>query len=156
MTTHSSVLAWRTPRMAEPGGLPSMGSHRVGHDWSDLAAAEAAAVHASPKANFLSFRHEKNEANFHIIKYEVTTTFLHPDQHSWSQGWKHHDWLFPLGGCIWWRTWSFGSCLECTGPLAELSLRHMYKLGAAFPSHDNQSTFPVELGLLATQVLNNE
>ena len=32
MTTHSSVLAWRTPRMAEPGGLPSMGSHRVGHD----------------------------------------------------------------------------------------------------------------------------
>ena len=39
MTTHSSVLAWRIPRTAEPGGLPSMGSHRVGHDWSDLAAA---------------------------------------------------------------------------------------------------------------------
>ena len=32
MTTHSSVLAWRIPGMAEPGGLPSMGSHRVGHD----------------------------------------------------------------------------------------------------------------------------
>ena len=32
MATHSSVLAWRIPRMAEPGGLPSMGSHRVGHD----------------------------------------------------------------------------------------------------------------------------
>ena len=39
MATHSSVLAWRIPRMREPGGLPSMGSHRVGHDWSDLAAA---------------------------------------------------------------------------------------------------------------------
>ena len=39
MTTHSSVLAWRIPGMAGPGGLPSMGSHRVGHDWSDLAAA---------------------------------------------------------------------------------------------------------------------
>ena len=39
MATHSSVLAWRIPRMAEPGGLPSMGSHRVGHYWSDLAAA---------------------------------------------------------------------------------------------------------------------
>ena len=39
MATHSSVLAWRIPGMAEPGGLPSMGSHRVGHDWSDLAAA---------------------------------------------------------------------------------------------------------------------
>ena len=36
--THSSVLAWRIPGTAEPGGLPSMGSHRVGHDWSDLAA----------------------------------------------------------------------------------------------------------------------
>ena len=38
MATHSSVLAWRIPRTGEPGGLPSMGSHRVGHDWSDLAA----------------------------------------------------------------------------------------------------------------------
>ena len=44
MATHSSVLAWRIPGMAEPGGLPSMGSHRVGHDRSDLAAAAAAAA----------------------------------------------------------------------------------------------------------------
>ena len=43
MATHSSVLAWRIPGMGKPGGLPSMGSHRVGHDWSDLAAAAAAA-----------------------------------------------------------------------------------------------------------------
>ena len=41
MGTHSSVLAWRIPGTEEPGGLPSMGSHRVGHDWSDLAAAAA-------------------------------------------------------------------------------------------------------------------
>ena len=41
MATHSSVLAWRIPGKGEPGGLPSMGSHRVGHDWSDLAAAAA-------------------------------------------------------------------------------------------------------------------
>ena len=40
MATHSSILAWRIPGMREPGGLPSMGSHRVGHDWSDLAAAK--------------------------------------------------------------------------------------------------------------------
>ena len=39
IATHSSVLAWKIPGTAEPGGLPSMGSHRVGHDWSDLAAA---------------------------------------------------------------------------------------------------------------------
>ena len=41
MVTHSSILAWRIPGTAEPGGLPSMGSHRVGHDWSNLAAAAA-------------------------------------------------------------------------------------------------------------------
>ena len=41
MTTHSSVLAWRIPGTGEPGGLPSMGSHGVRHDWSDLAAAAA-------------------------------------------------------------------------------------------------------------------
>ena len=42
MATHTSVLAWRIPGMGEPGGLPSVGSHRVGHDWSDAAAAAAA------------------------------------------------------------------------------------------------------------------
>jgi len=44
MATHSSVLAWRIPGMGEPGRLPSMGWHRVGHDLSDLAAAAAAAT----------------------------------------------------------------------------------------------------------------
>ena len=44
MATHSSVLAWRIPGTGEPGGLQSMGSHRVGHDWSDLAAAAAAVI----------------------------------------------------------------------------------------------------------------
>ena len=41
MATHSHILAWRIPGTGEPGGLPSVGSHRVGHDWSDLAAAAA-------------------------------------------------------------------------------------------------------------------
>ena len=41
MATHSSVLAWRIPGTGELGWLPSMGSHRVGHEWSDLAAAAA-------------------------------------------------------------------------------------------------------------------
>ena len=44
MTTHPSILAWRIPWMEEPGGLPSMGSHRVGHNWSDLAAAAAVVI----------------------------------------------------------------------------------------------------------------
>ena len=46
MTTQSSILAWRIPGIEEPGGLPSMGSHRVGHDWGDLVAAAAAAAAA--------------------------------------------------------------------------------------------------------------
>ena len=41
MAAHSSVLAWRIPGTGEPGGLTSVGSHRIGHDWSDLAAAAA-------------------------------------------------------------------------------------------------------------------
>ena len=44
MATHPTILGWRIPGTEEPGGLPSVGSHRVGHDWSDLAAAAAAAV----------------------------------------------------------------------------------------------------------------
>ena len=42
MATHSNVLVWRIPGMGEPVGLPSMGSQRVGHDWSDLAAVAVA------------------------------------------------------------------------------------------------------------------
>ena len=41
MAPHSSTLAWRIPGTGEPGGLPTMGSHGVRHDWSDLAAAAA-------------------------------------------------------------------------------------------------------------------
>ena len=44
MAPHFSVLAWRILGMGEPGGLPSLGSHRIGHDRSDLAAAAAAMV----------------------------------------------------------------------------------------------------------------
>ena len=43
MASHSSILAWRIPGMGEPGGLRSMGLHRVRHDWSNLAEAAAAA-----------------------------------------------------------------------------------------------------------------
>ena len=44
MATHSSVLAWRIPGTGEPGGLPSMGSHRVRHNWSNLAATAAEGI----------------------------------------------------------------------------------------------------------------
>ena len=56
MATHSSVLTWRIPGTGEPGGLPSMGSHRVRHDWSDLAAAVISADTAGEtwEQNYLS------------------------------------------------------------------------------------------------------
>ena len=50
MAAHSSVLAWRIPGMGEPGGLLSMGLHRVAHDWGDLAAAAAQWPHSEEKA----------------------------------------------------------------------------------------------------------
>ena len=53
MATHSSILAWRIPGTEEPSGLPSMGSHRVGHDGSDLAAAAAAAAAADRQTECL-------------------------------------------------------------------------------------------------------
>ena len=48
MATHSSILAWRIPGTGEPGGLPSMGSHRAGHDGSDLAATAVVITHLEP------------------------------------------------------------------------------------------------------------
>ena len=54
MATHSSVLACRIPGTGKPGGLLSMGSHRVGHDGSDLAAAAAAAAAADLRFGLLS------------------------------------------------------------------------------------------------------
>ena len=56
MATHSSVLAWRIPGTAEPGGLPSMGSHRVGHDWSNLAAAAARSLYKNIKSTLKCWR----------------------------------------------------------------------------------------------------
>ena len=55
MATHSSVLAWRIPGMGEPGGLQSLGLHRVGHEWSDLAAAAAAYILKNAKCYIFPF-----------------------------------------------------------------------------------------------------
>ena len=59
MATHSRILAWRIPGTGEPGGLPSMGSHRVRHNWSDLAAAAAAA------ASFILHRNNQQIKHIH-------------------------------------------------------------------------------------------
>ena len=56
MATHSNVLAWRIPGTGLPGGLPSMGSHRVGHDCSDLAAAAFSSQLSWPKRGYVTHR----------------------------------------------------------------------------------------------------
>ena len=56
MTTHSSILAWRTSWIEEPPGLPSMGSHRVRHDWSDLACMHALEREMATHSSILAWR----------------------------------------------------------------------------------------------------
>ena len=58
MATHSSTLAWKIPWMEEPGRLQSMGSHRVRHNWSDLAA--AAEIISSIYSNIIGMKLEIN------------------------------------------------------------------------------------------------
>ena len=80
MATHSSTLSWRIPGMGEPGGLPSMGSHRVGHDWSDLTAAAAISKFskvAGYKINTqksLAFLYTHNEKSEREIKESIPFT----------------------------------------------------------------------------------
>ena len=64
MATRSSVLAWRIPGTGEPGGLLSMGSHRVGHDWSDLAAAAPCVFMCVYKCHWLKKIHNVKVENY--------------------------------------------------------------------------------------------
>ena len=84
MAPHSTVLAWRIPGTAEPGGMPSMGSHRVEHDWRDLAAAAAAAGFCG----FVFFFFPKCIAAWFI--YMETYTYLEKAMapHSSTFAWK--------------------------------------------------------------------
>ena len=97
MAPQSSVLAWRIPGMGERGGLLSMGSHRVGHDWSDSAAAAAAAVH------FLGIKQEtvfKSRMwkvlicynNFELLEILITRKISYKDiLLSLGQNWIRND-----------------------------------------------------------------
>ena len=82
MATRSSVLAWRIPGTGEPCGLPSTGSHRVGHDWSDLAAAGL------------------------LIICTSTPLFLKP-----LHRFCYQKWIFPAAKLHWERTSIIGSVL---------------------------------------------
>ena len=86
MVTHSRTLAWRIPGTGEPGGLPSMGSHRVGHDLSDLAA--AAAVGKNPLKKW-SNPYSQQESEMQYLGAVSKTTewswFVSKANHSTSQ-----------------------------------------------------------------------
>jgi len=81
MATHSSILAWRIPGKGEPGGLPSMGSHSVGHNWSDLAAAAAAAKWRWPHKKIwficlVTERHSCRECSLMCISVGKKNVFI--------------------------------------------------------------------------------
>ena len=84
MATHSSVLAWRIPGTGESGGVLSMGSHRVGHDWSNLAAAAAAAVYNKRiDSQSIFLKRKKNETTkkiwltfYFCFQYSINHGFL--------------------------------------------------------------------------------
>ena len=82
MATHSSVLAWRIPGMGEPGGLPSMGSHRVGHDWSDLAAATV--LISSILDVFSCWAESDSLATPWTIAHQASLSMGFPSQEYWS------------------------------------------------------------------------
>ena len=86
MATHSSILAWRIPGIGEPGGLPSMGSHRVRHDWSDLAAAATDVGNLTSGSSAFS----KSSLNFwefsvHILLKTSLENFEHDFAGMWNE-----------------------------------------------------------------------
>ena len=76
MATHSSVLAWRIPGMGEPGGLPSMGSHRVRHDWRDLAAAHWTELNWAHICNSYAFLDELTFFSFFLLIFGISPVLM--------------------------------------------------------------------------------
>ena len=108
MATSSSILAWRIPGTGEPGALPSMGSHRVAHDWSDLAAAAAAVCL------------QKSKCSFTRASFPCCSALLLPsDKSCSSQSFRHHriptTWLQHLGPVSFFN-------LTCTNQILPLEL----------------------------------
>ena len=128
MATHSSVIAWRIPGTGEPGGLPSMGSNRVGHDWSDLAAAAAV-----PESLSLIFQKKKKLHEDNTLTYILQVRKLHSGKprslNPWVAEWVHlPSWVWLLKATVFlvlihdvgrWNKFSAILCLDvCRSPLA--------------------------------------
>ena len=95
MATHSSVLALRIPGMGESGGLPSMGSHRVRHDWSDLAAAAAGYLLKGKKVWFQIWNEPGQSSHFvHIKNLRLYMKTVITQSSPWIKKLKTNDCLF--------------------------------------------------------------
>ena len=93
MASHSSVLAWRITGMGEPSGLPSLGSHRVEHDWSNAAAAAAAAAAAHswvPLPKALS-------QTFSVVEHRHHYFLKLPRWYQWAVNFENHWWVMCYG-----------------------------------------------------------
>ena len=90
MATHSSVLAWRIPGTGEPGVLPSLGSHRVRHNWSNLAAAEE---EEEKKKGYEKFFEEIIVENFPNMEKEIVNQVQEVQRVPYriTQGETHQD-----------------------------------------------------------------
>ena len=146
MATHSSVLAWRIPGMGEPGGLPSVGSHRVGNDWSDLAAAAAALYvpqccslnsslapsHPScPRVHSFS----TSASLFLPCTWFISTSFLdflylRVEFQSWEIGWLYfRQWLLvDWGHLVGKESSSVWSCVRLLGKRKEEEVTTFWKI----------------------------
>ena len=116
MATHSRTLPWRIPGTGKPGGLPSMGSHRVGHDWSDLAAARGVIKDLVWPVSWTT-RKCKKEEGLNLRKFVVHGTLV--SKHGWMslEDFWTVEWCYPI--CIfqksisedryrvWWGTGRF-------------------------------------------------
>ena len=136
MATHSSVLAWRIPGKAEPSGLPSVGSHRVGHDWSDAAAAAAAAAWNSLRGQWMRMPSFHLSLSFSLsLCYQQMYISIAPYWEGSKFGRKlcHSDFTCPLD-CLWSQeekvnTWSRPSLLWANNRVifAYISLRKLIR-----------------------------
>ena len=103
MATHSSVLAWRIPGTGKPGGLPSLGSHRVRHNWSDLAAVAAAAYWAPT---------DLWSSSFSILSFCLFILFM---GFSRQEHWSGLPFPSPMHESGKWK-WSCSSMSDSKGP----------------------------------------
>ena len=130
MAIHSSVLAWRIPGTGDPDGLPSMGSHTVGHNWSDLIAAAAAISRVRRNSLILS---QKKDLQAHAKK---TVTENSPSYHS------PHLFSLELCSVVLWGPAMLNKPLECTLIHPFFLNSHLHHLGSGFHSSHFNSWNP--------------